>query len=114
MIDEKKTGLSKVKYNVIEFHDAIFVYNLFVPYKYRGKHLPSKIFDSIVRKYNKVIMLECDDSLLEYYIGLGFKIVEDKDKKGRYLMELNKQKKENSKKESMKVRQAKKFPAISR
>lgn len=87
-IDDFKKLKGKIHYQYILYPEALFVYNLYVEPKYRGRHLPSILFQSLMKKWHTNIMLECEETLYLYYTKMGFKMIEDKDKNNRYLMEL--------------------------
>lgn len=79
--------MKRINYQIIQYPETIFIYNLYVKPEYRNRHLPKKLFRYLINKYHKSIMLECKEELLQYYLHLGFKIVEDKDINNKYLIE---------------------------
>lgn len=78
----------KIHYSYIIYPESLFVYNLYVEPKYRGRHLPRLLFQALMNKWHTDIMLECEESLCQYYAKMGFQMIENKDKNNRYLIEL--------------------------
>jgi len=50
----------------------LFVCNFHIKRKYQHKRLSYPIFQYLLLKYHKPIVLECYHSLYNYYINLGF------------------------------------------
>ena len=68
------------------YSNHIFISHFQIASKYRGRKYSYRIFESLLSKYKRCIMLECFKTLLPYYQKLCFRISEQEDNQGYYLM----------------------------
>lgn len=85
---EKIIKISNKVYS-LELHicpDYMFVCCYSIDPEFRGRKYSYRIFDRLLTKYKKSIILECYYTLLTYYTKLGFSILEQPDNQGYYTM----------------------------
>ena len=81
----------KIRNKIYSMDICLYSHHIFIDHfqiasKYRGCKYSYRIFESLLSKYKRRIMLECFKTLLPYYQKLGFSISEQEDNQGYYIM----------------------------
>jgi len=76
--------------DVFIYQQHVFVSGFSINEEYRGRKYSRRIFNRILSRFSLDIVLESYKTLVKYYTGLGFDILEGIDDQGYYLMRLSK------------------------